>query len=51
VRDGVITFLRHRLGDGALSELTLADCAKVVDYDFKRNWLPIRGAAIHHLNR
>jgi L-ribulose-5-phosphate 4-epimerase len=31
---------------GALSELTLADCAKVVAYDFKRNWLRYEGAAI-----
>jgi ribulose-5-phosphate 4-epimerase/fuculose-1-phosphate aldolase len=31
---------------GALSELTLADCAKVVAYDFKRNWVRYEGAAI-----
>ena len=31
---------------GGLSQLTLADCAKVVVYDFKRNWLRYEGAAI-----
>jgi ribulose-5-phosphate 4-epimerase/fuculose-1-phosphate aldolase len=31
---------------GALFELTLADCAKVVAYDIRRNWLRYEGAAI-----
>jgi L-ribulose-5-phosphate 4-epimerase len=28
-----------------ISELTLADCAKVVAYDFERNWLQYEGSA------
>src|SRR5438874_12286621 len=29
-----------------MPELTLADCARVVAYDFKRNWLRCEGSAI-----
>ncbi len=47
VRDGVTNnFYVTGSATGALSELTLADCAKVVAYDFKRNWLRYEGAAI-----
>ena len=31
---------------GGIPELSLADCARVVAYDFKRNWLRYEGAAI-----
>jgi ribulose-5-phosphate 4-epimerase/fuculose-1-phosphate aldolase len=31
---------------GGLPELTLTDCARVVAYDFKRNWLRCEGSAI-----
>ncbi len=31
---------------GGMPELTLADCARVVAYDFKRNWLRYEGLAI-----
>jgi len=31
---------------GGIDELTLADCAKVVTYDFKRNWLRYQGSAM-----
>jgi L-ribulose-5-phosphate 4-epimerase len=31
---------------GGIPELTLADCARVVAYDFKRNWLRCEGSAI-----
>ena len=47
VRDGVTdNFYVTGSATGALSELTLADCAKVRAYDFKRNWLRYEGAAI-----
>ena len=47
VRDGVTNnFYVTGSATGALSELTLADCAKVVAYDFERNWLRYEGAAI-----
>jgi L-ribulose-5-phosphate 4-epimerase len=47
VRDGVTNnFYVTGSATGTLSELTLADCAKVVAYDFKRNWLRYEGAAI-----
>jgi len=47
VRDGVTNnFYVTGSATVALSELTLADCAKVVAYDFKRNWLRYEGAAI-----
>ena len=47
VRDGVTNnFYVTGSGTGALCELTLADCAKVVAYDFKRNWVRYEGAAI-----
>ena len=31
---------------GGIPELTLADCTRVVAYDFKRNWLRCEGSAI-----
>ena len=31
---------------GGIPELTLADCAKVVAYDFERNWLQYEGSTI-----
>lgn len=31
---------------GGLPELTLTDCARVVAYDFRRNWLRCEGSAI-----
>ena len=31
---------------GGIAELTLANCARVVAYDFERNWLRYAGAAI-----
>ena len=47
VRDGVTdNFYVTGSATVALSELTLADCAKVVAYDFKQNWLRYQGAAI-----
>ena len=47
VRDGVTdNFYVTGSATGALSELTLADCVKVLAYDFKRNWLRYEGAAI-----
>ncbi|PYL51549.1 MAG: rRNA adenine methyltransferase, partial [Verrucomicrobia bacterium] len=47
VREGVTNnFYVTGSATGALSELTLADCARVVAYDFKRNWLRYEGAAI-----
>jgi ribulose-5-phosphate 4-epimerase/fuculose-1-phosphate aldolase len=47
VRDGVTNnFYVTGSGTGALCELTLADCAKVVAYDFNRNWVRYEGAAI-----
>ena len=47
VRDGATNnFYVTGSATGALSELTLADCAKVLAYDFKRNWLRYEGAAI-----
>ena len=47
VRDGVTNnFYVTGSATGALSELTLADCAKVVAYDFNRNSVLYEGAAI-----
>ena len=47
MRDGVTNnFYVTGSASGALSELTLADCAKVVAYDFERNWVRYEGAAI-----
>src|SRR5207248_11551113 len=47
MRDGVTNnFYVTGSATGALSELTLADCAKVVAYDFERNWVRYEGAAI-----
>ena len=31
---------------GGLSELSLMDCVRVVDWDFKKNWLQYEGTAI-----
>jgi len=47
VRDGMTNnFYVTGSATGALSELTLADCAKVVAYDFKRNWVRYEGVPI-----
>jgi ribulose-5-phosphate 4-epimerase/fuculose-1-phosphate aldolase len=47
VRDGMTNnFYVTGSATGGLSELMLADCAKVVAYDFRRNWLRYEGAAI-----
>ena len=47
VREGVTNnFYVTGSATGALSELTLADCARVVAYDSKRNWLRYEGVAI-----
>ena len=31
---------------GGLAKLSLADCVRVVEYDFKKNWLRYQGAAV-----
>jgi ribulose-5-phosphate 4-epimerase/fuculose-1-phosphate aldolase len=47
VRDGVTSnFYVTGSATGGLPELTLTDCAKVVAYDFNRNWVRYEGAAI-----
>jgi L-ribulose-5-phosphate 4-epimerase len=47
VRDGSTTnFYITGSATGGLPELTLTDCARVVAYDFARNWLRYEGAAI-----
>lgn len=47
VRDGATKdFYITGSATGALSELTLADCAKVAAYDFERNSLKYEGCAI-----
>jgi len=47
VRDGPMkNFYITGSATGGLPELTLAACAKVVAYDFKRNWLRYEGCAI-----
>ena len=47
VRDGVSgNFYITGSATGGLAELTLADCVRVVAYDFARNWLRYEGAAI-----
>jgi L-ribulose-5-phosphate 4-epimerase len=46
VRDGATdNFYITRSATGGLHELTLADCAKVMTYDFKRNWVRYDGSA------
>jgi L-ribulose-5-phosphate 4-epimerase len=47
IRDGATNkFYITGSTTGGLPELTLADCARVVAYDFKRNWLRCEGSAI-----
>jgi ribulose-5-phosphate 4-epimerase/fuculose-1-phosphate aldolase len=47
VRDGVTgNFYITGSATGDLPELTPADCVRVVEYDFARNWLRYEGAAI-----
>ena len=47
IRDGTTNnFYITGSATGGLPELTLANCARVVAYDFKRNWLRCAGAAI-----
>ena len=45
IRDGT-NFYVTGSATGGIPELSLADCARVVNYDFKRNWLRYEGAAI-----
>ena len=44
-RDGT-NFYVTGSATGGITELSLADCARVVAYDFKKNWLRYEGAAI-----
>jgi L-ribulose-5-phosphate 4-epimerase len=47
IRDGPTNnFYITGSATGGIPELTLADCARVVAYDFKRNWLRCEGSAI-----
>jgi ribulose-5-phosphate 4-epimerase/fuculose-1-phosphate aldolase len=47
IRDGVSgNFYITGSATGGLPELTMADCVRVVEYDFARNWLGYEGAAI-----
>jgi L-ribulose-5-phosphate 4-epimerase len=47
IRDGTTNnFYITGSATGGLPELTLANCARVVAYDFKRNWLRCAGAAV-----
>ena len=47
VRDGsTANFYITGSATGGLPELTLTDCARVVAYDFARNWLSYEGTAI-----
>jgi ribulose-5-phosphate 4-epimerase/fuculose-1-phosphate aldolase len=47
IRDGTTNnFYITGSATGGIAELTLANCARVVAYDFKRNWLRCVGAAI-----
>jgi L-ribulose-5-phosphate 4-epimerase len=47
MRDGATSnFYITGSATGGLPELTLANCARVVAYDFKRNWLRCAGAAV-----
>jgi len=45
IRDGT-TFYVTGSATGGLPELSLRECARVVKYDFKKNWLRYEGAAI-----
>lgn len=47
VRDGVSRiFYITGSATGALPKLSLTDCVRIVDFDFKKNWLRYEGAAI-----
>lgn len=47
IRDGATdNFYITGSATGGIPELTLADCAKVVGYDFERNWLQYEGLTI-----
>src|SRR5207244_13595542 len=47
IRDGTTNnFYITGSATGGIPELQLADCARVVAYDFKRNWLRCEGSAI-----
>lgn len=47
MRDGVTnSFHITGSGTGGIRELTLADCAKVVAYNFEKNWLRYEGSTI-----
>ena len=47
IRHGVVgSFYITGSATGGLPELTMADCARVVEYDFAKNWLRYEGAAI-----
>src|SRR5207249_5372576 len=47
VRDGVTgNFYITGSATGGLPELTVADCVRVVAYDFEKNWLCFEGSAI-----
>ena len=47
IRDGATkNFYITGSATGGKPELTLADCARVVTYDFKQNWLRYEGTAI-----
>jgi L-ribulose-5-phosphate 4-epimerase len=47
VRDGATSnFYVTGSATGGLDQLTLADCARVVAYDFEENWLRYEGSAI-----
>jgi len=44
IRDGANFYITGS-ATGGIPELSLADCARVMAYDFKRNWLRYEGAA------
>jgi len=47
IRDGATNnFYITGSATGGITELRLADCARVLAYDFKRNWLRYEGATI-----
>jgi L-ribulose-5-phosphate 4-epimerase len=47
IRDGATeSFYITGSATGGIPELSLADCAKVVAYDFERNWLQYEGSTI-----
>jgi L-ribulose-5-phosphate 4-epimerase len=45
VRDGANFYITGS-ATGGMPEVALADCARVLEYDFKRNWLRYEGALI-----